>query len=254
LRDSKYLKPANVNTLETPLHPLHFRYNSATPATPLIINYLTAKSPFVRWKWLKRLVLAIFLLCVLLVAMYVFRVSLLRGAARAWIVNQPLTRADVIVVLGGGPETRPFEAARLFQQGLAPRILLMNPKPPPTVQLGLMPAEADVSRGVLLAEHVPPADIFVTTDVVTNSHDEAVALRNWASTNNLSRVIIPTDLFHTRRVRWLYAKELRGTGIQAEIEAVDTRQYTATNWWQHEDGLIAFQNEVLKYAYYRLRY
>lgn len=53
---------------------------------------------------------------------------------------------------------------------------------------------------------------------------------------------------------WLYAHEFRGAGIKVDIEAVDTRQYAATNSWQQEDGIIALQNEILKYAYYRLRY
>src|ERR1017187_3127237 len=60
---------------------------------------------------------------------------LLPGLANAWIVNEPLAKADAIVVLGGGLEIRPFEAARLYQEGLAPKILLMDVKPSPTTKL-----------------------------------------------------------------------------------------------------------------------
>ena len=49
-----------------------------------------------------------------------FRGQLLRGLANAWIVHDPLSRADAIVVLGGGMQTRPFEAARLYREGYAP--------------------------------------------------------------------------------------------------------------------------------------
>jgi len=82
-------------------------------------------------KWLKRLIVAFLALCALLIACYIFRAPLLRGAASAWIVNEPLTKADVIVVLGGGPETRPFEAAKLYHQEVASRIMVMNPTPVP---------------------------------------------------------------------------------------------------------------------------
>jgi uncharacterized SAM-binding protein YcdF (DUF218 family) len=205
-------------------------------------------------KWVRRLLPALLALCLLAVAAFAFRAPLLRGAAHAWIVNQPLTKADVIVVLGGGPDTRPFEAARLFHLGLAPKILLMNPRHSPTVQLGLMPAEADISRNVLLKQNVPAGDIFVTSELATNSYDESIALRKWAKANHAARVIIPTDIFHTRRIRWLYGKELKGTGVRVEIEAVPALDYTADAWWQHEQGVIAFQNEILKYAYYRVKY
>ncbi len=166
----------------------------------------------------------------------------------------PSSRADVIVVLGGGPDTRPFEAARLFHLGLAPRILLMNPRPSPSSQLDLVPGEADLARNILLKKDVPMGDIFVAPGIVTNSYDESIVIRQWAASHGVRRVIIPTDVFHTRRVRWLYHKELQATGIQVEIEAVPVHQYAVSNWWQHEDGVIAFQNELLKYAYYRLKY
>jgi uncharacterized SAM-binding protein YcdF (DUF218 family) len=205
-------------------------------------------------KWFQRLVLALLVLGVLAMVGFIFRAPLLRGAAAAWIVNDTLTNADVIVVLGGGPETRPFEAARLFHLGLAPRILLMAPRHSPSTELGLTPTDADLARSVLLKKGVPAGAIFVTADIVTNSFDESIALRHWAGTNGVRRTIIPTDIFHTRRVRWLYRKELRGTGIQVAVEAVPVREYSVTNWWQDERGIVAFQDEVLKYAYYRIKY
>lgn len=207
---------------------------------------------------LKRLALGLLafgvLLCALLAVGYACRAPLLRGAADAWIVNQTLSKADVIVVLGGGPDTRPFEAARLFHLGLAPKILLMNPRPSPSVQLGLYPSEPDIARGIFTHSNIPAANIVVISETVTNSYDEAIALRNWAKTNRVKSAIIPTDIFHTRRVRWLYSKQLKATGIRVEIEAVPVHQYSANDWWRHEDGIIAFQNEVLKYAYYRIKY
>lgn len=206
------------------------------------------------WKWIKRLVTAVLLLGVLLAAAYAGRASLLRGLARAWVVNEPLARADVIVVLGGGPDTRPFEAARLFHLGLAPKILLMNPRPTTANEMGLLPTEADLGSNILIRQKVPAASIFVAPDVVTNSHDEAVSVRNWARMNGAQQVIIATDVFHTRRVRWLYGEEFRGTGIHAQVEALPVHEYSVDDWWQHEQGVIAFQNEVLKYAYYRVKY
>ena len=52
----------------------------------------------------------------------------------------------------------------------------------------------------------------------------------------------------------MFRKELASFGIRAQIEAVPVREYSATNWWQYEQGVVAFQNEVLKYAYYRVKY
>lgn len=204
-----------------------------------------------RFKWQA---IALLFFGVLVVASYVCRRPLLRGAAAAWIVNEPVSQADVIVVLGGGPDTRPFEAARLFHQGIAPKILVMNPTPSPSAQLGLLPTEADLTRGILVKLDVPTNSVFVPADLVTNSYDESIVVRRWAQTNGIKRMVIATDIFHTRRVRWLYGKELKGTGIQVAVDAVPMREYGVDDWWQHEQGVIAFQNEILKDAYYHLKY
>lgn len=206
------------------------------------------------FRLLKRLVVTLVVLCTLFVIGYVFRAPLLRGAASAWIVNDPLTKADVIVVLGGGPSTRPFEAARLFHQGLAPKILLTNPQPAPATQLGLTPTDADLELGELLKEKVPAADIVIAPELVNSTYEEALAVRDWARTNGVKRIIIPTDIFQTRRARWVFRKQLKPLGVQVMVEAVPVREYSLTNWWTKDVGVVAFQNEILKYAYYRVNY
>lgn len=206
------------------------------------------------FRLLKRLIVTLLMLCALLGISYVFRAPLLRGAASVWIVSDPLSRADAIVVLGGGPSTRPFEAARLFHQGLAPKILLTNSQPAPATQPSLLPADADLERSILLSENVPASCIFMAPEPVDSTYLEALSVRTWAKTNNIKRLIVATDVFHTRRVRWLFRKELGPAGIQVEVDAVPVREYTTTNWWQHDDGIVAFENEILKYAYYRLKY
>ena len=203
---------------------------------------------------LKRLFAALLVTLLVLLAAYVFRAPLLRGAASAWIVNEPLVKADVIVVLGGGVETRPFEAARLYRQGLAPKILVMNPKAVPTTKLGLTPSDTELTRQILTGQGVPASALVIFPDEVNSSYEESLALRAWAKTNAVKSAIIPTDIFHTRRVRWLYRKELKNTGIQVRVEALPVREYTARNWWRNEHGVVAFQNEILKFAYYWVKY
>jgi hypothetical protein len=65
---------------------------------------------------------------------------------------------------------------------------------------------------------------------------------------------VPTEIFSSRRVRWVLNRELAGTGTQFEVPALEDPEYTSANWWKNEKGLVAFQNEVIKYVYYRIRY
>ena len=204
--------------------------------------------------FLKRLLAVLLVLGILAVAGYIFRAPLLRGAARVWVVNDQLSRADVIVVLGGGMETRPFEAARLYHLALAPKILLTATKPLPSEQLGVNPPEMEIARRILVKKDVPDSAIVVAPGFVNSTYDEAMAVRNWAKTNHIKRLIIATDVFHTRRAGWLFRKELGPAGIRVEVDAVPVREYTLADWWKHDQGVGAFQNEILKYAFYRIKY
>jgi uncharacterized SAM-binding protein YcdF (DUF218 family) len=165
-----------------------------------------------------------------------------------------LQPSDAIVVLGGSMETRPFEAARLFREGMAPRVLIMNVRSNNTEVLGITRPEAEIEREILLKNGVTSEAISAVGDGVQSTRDESQAVRKWVAQNHPARIIITTDIFHTRRVRWLFRKTLKNTGVAIIVHPAPARDYTASDWWQHEDGLIAFQNEFIKLAYYRLRY
>lgn len=181
------------------------------------------------------------------------RAKVLELLAWGWETRQYPVQADAILVLGGGLQYRPFEAARLYHEGFASRILVAQSQRSPTDELGVTIPEPVLVRDVLLAQGVPSTAIEPLGQDVTSSFDEAVALRAWMLRTGATTVIIPTDLFHTRRVRWLYRRLLGENRVQV-TEAPTPKRYTIANWWHTEEGLIAFQNEVIKYAYYRWRY
>lgn len=182
-----------------------------------------------------------------------YRAPLLTGLATTWEINDPLAKADAIVILGGGSATRPFEAARLYQQGWAPRILIAQVESSSLNQIGIQPRESEVSRAVLDKLGIPAAAIVSLGSDVTSTRDEALALRDWLQTHKLHTVIIPTDFTHTRRVDWLMRRTLPAE-TQALVVSLTNKQYNQTNWWQKEPGLMAFQNEVIKLLLYWWRY
>jgi len=47
---------------------------------------------------------------------------------------------------------------------------------------------------------------------------------------------------------------LAHTLTEIRVVAVQPEEYGATNWWRHEQGLLAFQTEGLKLPYYWLKY
>ena len=111
------------------------------------------------------------------------------------------------------------------------------------------------NRNILLKLGVPDSAIVTFGTANKNTWEEAVALKGWADRNAVSVLIIPTEVFSARRVRWTFRRAFAGTAVRIEVPSFDPpTEYTRTEWWKSEEGVIAFQNEVLKYLYYRLNY
>jgi len=167
--------------------------------------------------------------------------ALLRGAASWWVVSDCLNEsADAIVVLGGGFETRPDAAADLYKRGLGNRIIVVDSENPTFEKLQKL--------------GVPTAFLIKLGSDASSTYEEAFSVLNWAETNGAKDIVVPTDFFHTRRVRWIFSKVFGATGIRVKVIAINQLNYSKDDWWQYKKGWTAFQTEIIKYLFYRVKY
>src|SRR5215472_11685703 len=96
------------------------------------------------------------------------RESLLREAADLWVVSDPLTHADAIVVLGGNYQTRAPAAADLYRRGLANKVLVSHG------------SDCESNRAALLKLGVPASAVETFGKTQKSTREEAIALREWA--------------------------------------------------------------------------
>lgn len=158
------------------------------------------------------------------------------------------------MVLGGGLPRRPIEAARLYHAGYAPRILYSDVETNQLAVLGMMKPETTLTREVLTQQGVPESALVCIGHGTSSTYEEALAVREWFKKTGDRTLIVTTDEFHTRRVRRVFRKVLRPIGVRIQIKPVVLRDFTTTNWWHKEDGVVALQNELIKYLYYRVKY
>jgi uncharacterized SAM-binding protein YcdF (DUF218 family) len=204
-------------------------------------------------KWWRRVLATLALVVVLGAGAWLGRDTLLRSAADLWIVSDPLAPADAVAVFGGGLEDRPFAAAAYYREGLVKKILLSNIRPSPAELLGVLQSHTDANRKVLVRLGVPEQAIESFGSNVSNTYEEALALREWAVRSGARSIIVPTEIFSARRVRWMLHRVFAGAAA-IRVPALAPLDYRSDNWWKSEGGLIGFQNEVLKYLYYRIKY
>jgi len=202
---------------------------------------------------LRRTLALLALLIALGMAAWGGRQALLRWTADLWIVSDPIGPADAVAIFGGGIEDRPLVAAALYRDGLVKKIVISNERPGIAQTLGVTATHMTLTEGILAKLGVPTSDIEVFGEGLSNTHEEALALRAWAERTGARSIIVPTEIFSARRVRWMLHRAF-GDDFILRVPAVDPPTYRRDDWWRNVDGLITLQNEVIKYVYYRFRY
>ena len=160
---------------------------------------------------MKRARLGVLIALILIVALYIFR-----GAGRWLDREDPLSRADVIFVLGGGMPQRAVEAAKVFAQGYAPEVWCSRPDSPADdlAKLGIhYVGEEDYNRQILMHGGVPESAIHILPGPVVNTEEELQELGREMRRNGKTTVILVTSPQHTRRV-WTAVAEAGRKGAQ----------------------------------------
>ena len=134
------------------------------------------------------------------------RHSVLRNAAAFWATSDAIVPADAIVVLGGRSDIRPKAAAELYERGIAPQILV--------------PDGQEINRKMLLRRGIPSEAIVSYGNGVSSTYDEAIAVGDWATQKEMKRVIVITELFGGRRVRWVFNRALGAVGGRVQVLAL----------------------------------
>lgn len=188
------------------------------------------------------------IIALLCLAAYAARRPILIGAGKLLIVRDELRPADAILLLAGDEETRPQEAARLYQRRLAPRILIAREQDSPSMVLGVRPNRSELDVEIMRRLGVPAQAITLLRfpGGTTSTYDEARAFREWAYNAKPRTVIVVTHPFHTRRARWLIRGQLKRLGITVLMDPVRHWRYSERNWWQTEDGLVDYFEEFPK--------
>jgi uncharacterized SAM-binding protein YcdF (DUF218 family) len=202
----------------------------------------------------RRLIIGFAIVILAVGAAWLKHAPILRQLADWWAVSDDLKHADAVVVLGGDLDVRPFAAAALYKRGFADKVLLSKVAMGRAESLGLIPSHTELNRELLLKLGVPDTAIVNVGRDNSNTFEEAEAVGAWSLQSGAKSVIVPTELFAARRTRWIFNRELDPSGVAVIVHAFPPADYGLADWWRNRHGLVDFNNEVLKYLYYRAEY
>jgi len=174
---------------------------------------------------------------------YVLRHPLMRFAGEFWMVNDPVTQADAIIVLGDDNYAgdRAFHAAELYREGLAPVVVASGRMLRPKISL------AEIMAADLKSFGVPEASIVEFSHRARNTRQEAEALAGLIAGRGWKRILIVTSNYHARRARFIFQRVLPAS-VNVQVSGARDSDFDPTRWWETRLGQKLFLNELLGYA------
>jgi uncharacterized SAM-binding protein YcdF (DUF218 family) len=180
--------------------------------------------------------------------------------ATVLITHAPLAHADAILVLSGSASLveRAQHAALLYRNRIAPTVLLTDDRLKGgwsvREQRNLFSVERALAE--LQANGVPRPAVVILSDVVSNTHDEALAVTRYADRGTLRTLLIVTSAYHSRRALWSLQRELGTRGVVVGVDPVAPGQQTPSplTWWWTQRGWRDVVGEYVKLAWYLVRY
>jgi uncharacterized SAM-binding protein YcdF (DUF218 family) len=183
---------------------------------------------------------------VLLTGVTILALAAFRDAGR-WLVREdPLERADTIVILSGDIPYRAVEASRIYRLHYAPEIWITHSEnnQEQLAALGVAYVGEEVyNREILLHEGVPPGSIRILAPPIVDTEEEIELVARELRAADKSGVIIVTSPAHTRRVRALW-RELVGRQPRAMVRAAE-EPYDAGRWWGNTRDSLQVSRELL---------
>lgn len=175
-----------------------------------------------------KLVLLIFFV-VFCAILYFARGPILRFIAEAWIVEDPLDRADALIVLSDDNfyADRATRAAELFREGKAPLVVASGRRLRPNAGIAELMEHDLVERGV------PRERILRVSHDADNTREEAEALVRTAKERKWRSVIVVTSNYHTRRARYIFRRVFpQGPqGIEVRVASARDGEFDPSLWY-----------------------
>jgi uncharacterized SAM-binding protein YcdF (DUF218 family) len=170
--------------------------------------------------------------------LYLARRPILRFAAESWIIEDPLDKADALIVLGDDNfyADRATRGAQLFREGKAPVIVASGRRLRPNAGIAELMEHDLVERGV------PRDKIVRFAHDADSTLEDAQALAKLAKERKWHSVIVVTSNFHTRRARYIFQR-IFPLGMEVRAASARDGDFDPEHWWEKRKSIKELTRE-----------
>jgi hypothetical protein len=179
------------------------------------------------------------------------RRAILRAAGWALVANDPIEPADTIVVARDADGAGALEAADLVHSGVATRVAIFTSSPDTVghefIRRGI-PYEDETARSVRQLRSLGVETIDQIPGSVAGTEDEGPVFANWCNRQGFRSVVIVSTVGHSRRLRRVFHRSLRGHQTRVMVHPVSARfpDFDPDRWWRSRGGVRVEIEELEK--------
>jgi uncharacterized SAM-binding protein YcdF (DUF218 family) len=170
---------------------------------------------------------------------------LLTAVGQQLVASDELRPADVLIVLAGNAPSRAEQAATLFREGWAPRLIVSDER---VQSHGFSMTWSELYARGLVTLDVPPDAIVLLPTLAEDTRDEALQARSLMQQNGWRRAILVTDAFHSRRAVLLFRAAFEPAGLEVRSSPATNGGIHLDRWWTNPDAVEAVASEYFKLA------
>ena len=204
-----------------------------------------------------RAALAALVICVIA---FLARETLLAAVGRQLVRSDPLTKADAIVVLAGGTPQREIEAADLYLEQFAPRVVMAleqdNEADALLRKRGVtIETRNELRQRILRSLGVPDSAVTLLHETrPVSTRIESDLVRQWILKSGARRIIVVTSPFHTARASFVFRRVLRNDSVEVLVRPASHEVFESEKWWtdhvQLKNGVVELQKLLFYYVAY----
>jgi uncharacterized SAM-binding protein YcdF (DUF218 family) len=197
-------------------------------------------------------VIACLLLAIVGLSGWVNREWLLRSVAAALVVEDSALPADVIALTSSNVEACALEAAALYRESVARRVVLgvcsdCAELKGQLLDLGIPYLDnPTLARLILERSGVPAAAISVLPDRVDGTETAVAAISRFVHDNGVSPVLVVTARSHTARTKWLLRRVLPPHSTVL-VRSSRFDGFSITHWWRDREQAREVAMEYLRW-------
>lgn len=172
--------------------------------------------------------------------LFLVRHPIFRFIAESWVVEDPLNRADALIVLSDDDfyADRATRAAELFREGKASLVIASGRRLRPTVGIVELMEHDLIERGV------PKDKILRVPHDGDSTLQEAETLANLAKAKKWHSAILVTSNYHTRRARYIF-RHVFPQGIEVRVASARDADFDPEAWWEKRKSSKLFMREIV---------